>query len=221
MAFQFNRREKAAVWVAGIGLFLFIILKLMLFPYMDAREKWRHQIEAKKVTLLEMQALKKDFQNFKQTSALSLDENEKREDFTLYSFLNSVTEKAQISGEVDWHQMTYSITGSGSHTLEWRYFKDGAVSGGDDCGWVDKLEWTGAGQPAEMPGNTGQLYAKVNSVKVAYPGEVADITWRKWSIDLASLGVDLQAVRTLAVGIDGIDASGTLYFDDFRLEPGE
>jgi hypothetical protein len=127
----------------------------------------------------------------------------------------------QISGEVDWQQMTYAITGSGSHTLEWRYFKDGAVSGGEDCGWVDKLEWTGAGQPAEMPGNTGQLYAKVNGVKVAYPGDVADITWRKWSIDLSSLGVDLQAVRTLAVGIDGIDASGTLYFDDFLLEPGE
>jgi hypothetical protein len=116
----------------------------------------------------------------------------------------------QISGEVDWQQMTYAITGSGSHTLEWRYFKDAGASGGEDCGWVDKLEWTGAGQPAEMPGNTGQLYAKVNGVKVVYPGDVADITWRKWSIDLGSLGVDLQAVRTLAVGIDGIDASGTL-----------
>jgi len=40
----------------------------------------------------------------------------------------------------------------------------------------------------------------------------------KWDIDLASLGVNLQAVTTLAIGIDGDNASGTLYFDDFRLE---
>ncbi len=46
----------------------------------------------------------------------------------------------QISGTVDWQQMTYTITASGSHTLEWRYVKDYSVSEGDDCGWVDKME---------------------------------------------------------------------------------
>ena len=75
-----------------------------------------------------------------------------------------------------------------------------------------------------MPGNTGQLYVKVDGVKVDYPGNVADVEWMKWNIDLAdlaSLGVDLQDVTTLAIGIEGDDASGTLYFDDFRLESGE
>jgi len=65
------------------------------------------------------------------------------------------------------------------------------------------------------------LYAKVNGVKVTYPGSVADAKWSKWSIDLASLGTNLQSVTTLAIGIDGNGASGTLYFDDFQLEPGE
>jgi hypothetical protein len=45
----------------------------------------------------------------------------------------------QISGTVDWQQKTYSIT-SGSHTLKWIYYKDGSVSSGSDCGWVDRLE---------------------------------------------------------------------------------
>jgi hypothetical protein len=58
---------------------------------------------------------------------------------------------------------------------------------------------------------------KVNGVKLDYPGNVADIPWMQWNIDLASLGVDLQDVTTLAIGIDGDGASGTLYFDDFRL----
>ncbi len=49
----------------------------------------------------------------------------------------------RISEIVDWHQMTYTITGSGLHTLEWRYAKDHSVSEGDDCGWVDQLDWSG------------------------------------------------------------------------------
>jgi hypothetical protein len=57
-------------------------------------------------------------------------------------FYIDATLEGQISGSEDWHEMTYEITGSGLHTLEWRYFKDGSMSRGDDCGWVDKIEWT-------------------------------------------------------------------------------
>ena len=56
----------------------------------------------------------------------------------------------RISGSADWHQMTYTITDSGLHTLEWRYVKDYSISEKDDCGWVDKLEWDG-GFPPPLP----------------------------------------------------------------------
>jgi hypothetical protein len=68
--------------------------------------------------------------------------------------------------------------------------------------------------------NTGQLYVKVNGSKVVYDGDAADVAkpeWNQWSIDLASLGVDLQNVTKLAIGIDGNGTSGTLYVDDIRL----
>jgi hypothetical protein len=55
-------------------------------------------------------------------------------------FIDGVLQDS-ISEIVDWHQMTYTITGSGLHTLEWRYVKDHSVSEGDDCGWVDQLQW--------------------------------------------------------------------------------
>ncbi|MBA7649747.1 hypothetical protein ES703_57545 [subsurface metagenome] len=69
-------------------------------------------------------------------------------------------------------------------------------------------------------GNTGQLYVKVDGSKVVYDGDAADIAkpeWTQWSIDLASLGASLLNVTKLAIGIDGIDAGGTLYLDDIRL----
>jgi hypothetical protein len=73
------------------------------------------------------------------------------------------------------------------------------------------------------PGNTGQLYVKVNGFKVDYDGDAADIVrprWKQWNIDLpslASLGVNLQEVRTLGIGVDGSGAAGTFYFDDIRV----
>jgi hypothetical protein len=69
-------------------------------------------------------------------------------------------------------------------------------------------------------GNTGQLYVKVNGSKVVYDGDAGDIAkpqWKQWSIDLAPLGVDLQNVTKLSIGIDGSGTSGKLYVDDIRL----
>jgi len=69
-------------------------------------------------------------------------------------------------------------------------------------------------------GNTGQLYVKLNDSKVVYDGDAADIAklqWKQWNINLASLGVNLQNVTKLSIGIDGNGASGTLYLDDIRL----
>jgi len=50
----------------------------------------------------------------------------------------------KISGSKDWHQMTYEITDSDVHVLEWRYVKDVGTDSGSDCGWVDKVVWTPA-----------------------------------------------------------------------------
>jgi hypothetical protein len=61
-------------------------------------------------------------------------------------FYNDSTILEQISGTVDWTSKQFSI-GSGSHTLKWRYMKDGSVSSGSDCGWVDYVRWVAAPPP--------------------------------------------------------------------------
>ena len=66
------------------------------------------------------------------------------EDFDFLKFYIDGSSQDRISGSVDWHQMTYTISTSGSHVLEWRYVKDrsrGRGSDCSDCGWVDKVEW--------------------------------------------------------------------------------
>jgi len=53
--------------------------------------------------------------------------------------------RQQISGYIDWTQVTVSVTGAGTHTLQWQYDKDGSVSNGSDCGWIDDVVWTPSG----------------------------------------------------------------------------
>ncbi len=64
---------------------------------------------------------------------------------------------------------------------------------------------------------------KVNGSKVVYDGDADGIEqeeWKQWNIDLASLGVTLQNVTNMSIGIDGNGAGGTLYIDDIGLYVG-
>ena len=58
--------------------------------------------------------------------------------------IDDVVQSGGISGTVAWQQKTYSIA-TGTHVLLWRYSKDGSVSTGSDCGWVDQIGWTASG----------------------------------------------------------------------------
>ena len=70
-----------------------------------------------------------------------------------------------------------------------------------------------------------QMYMKLNGSKVVYDGDPASIkqaSWHDWSIDLTSFGVDLDNVKTIAIGFGdeanpATGGSGVVYFDDVRL----
>ena len=49
-------------------------------------------------------------------------------------------EKNNWSGDVAWGQQTYPVT-AGTHTFKWSYQKDGSVSSGSDCAWVDDIQF--------------------------------------------------------------------------------
>ena len=68
-------------------------------------------------------------------------------------------EQASISGEVDWHQMSFDI-GPGSHTLKWSYTKDEWVEAGSDCGWLDKVVYSAGGVSVHNL-NTGENFSSI------------------------------------------------------------
>ena len=60
-----------------------------------------------------------------------------------YDFLRfyiGSAEQQRISGNVDWQEESFEVP-AGTHTLKWQYDKDGSVTHGYDCGWVDQVVW--------------------------------------------------------------------------------
>ncbi len=55
----------------------------------------------------------------------------------LYFIIDNV-QKAEWSGEEDWKLVSFPIS-KGTHNLEWRYLKDYAIGGGQDCAWIDMI----------------------------------------------------------------------------------
>lgn len=62
-------------------------------------------------------------------------------------YINGVQQN-QISGTINWTLQSYTLP-AGNNMLRWTYSKDGSVSTGSDCGWVDLI--TGGGTPTFTP----------------------------------------------------------------------
>ncbi len=89
-------------------------------------------------------------------------------------------------------------------------------------------DWTARGVKtlsvhfAGIAGNTGTLYIKINNTKIVYDGDATDVartSWQTWNIDLSAVAGNMAKVTSLAIGIEGSGAAGTLYVDDIRLSP--
>ena len=127
-----------------------------------------------------------------------------------------------LAGE---HYVETTIVHSGAQAMPFFYSNTGTATYSEGTRtFAVPQNWTQEGVQALVlyfygtAGNTGQLYVKVSGVKVAYPGDAADIEqaqWNQWNIDLASLNP--QSVTSMIIGMDDIGASGTLYFDNIRL----
>ena len=117
-----------------------------------------------------------------------------------------------------------TIVHSGSQSMPLAY--DSGVS--ETTIELDVQDWTASGiQSLSLyfygaPGNTGQLYAKINNSKVSYDGSASDLqrgAWMPWNIDLSGVAGNLQAVTSLTIGIEDATAPGMIYVDDIRLYP--
>ncbi len=130
-------------------------------------------------------------------------------------YLNApFAERAIVHSGAQSMPLTYDNTGSASYSEAERQF-------------AEPQDWTANGIKSLSlyfrgePGNTGQMYVKINNTKIAYngdPGDIARTAWLPWNIDLSAVG-NLRNVTKLTIGIEGSGSKGILYIDDVRLYP--
>lgn len=77
-------------------------------------------------------------------------------------------EKGNWSGNEAWGQVSYPVT-TGTHTFKWSYQKDGSVSNGSDCAWVDDIQFP--------PTNVILSLAPVTDLQANVNGNDVNLTW--------------------------------------------
>ncbi|OPX26235.1 MAG: hypothetical protein B1H06_05975 [Candidatus Cloacimonas sp. 4484_143] len=79
------------------------------------------------------------------------------------------TEMDSWSGTLGWSQETYNVT-AGEHTFKWEYDKDGSVSSGSDCAWIDYIVF-----PPMATGALGTVSGTITDSATGLTIEGADI----------------------------------------------
>ena len=121
-----------------------------------------------------------------------------------------------ISGTRDWTEDTYEVPTEGFHALRWLYKKDGSVSNGYDCGWVDAVTWTpGSTAPAgvEVEIGDGKTVTVPNSWLVTHESIVRNHGGDAVAaLKSTALNGRLSVVECYVLGLDPEDPDA-----DFRI----
>ncbi len=107
-------------------------------------------------------------------------------------------QQGQWAGEEAWQKFSYPVT-AGLHTFKWEYYKDVSVSSGDDCAWVDFIEFP----PVKMPALDAGVIAIHN-----IPGQsgLQDIR-----VDIKNFGTNTLVSAFIEWEVDGNPGGGYLW----------
>jgi len=112
-----------------------------------------------------------------------------------------------------------------SQSMPLYYDNTSGVASQTDRTWAAPQDWSGHGIQTLVlhfygsEDNTGgPLFVTMNGQKVTYPdNENLNVPqWHQWNIDLASVGINLNAVTSMSIGVEGA-GSGMILIDDILL----
>lgn len=104
-------------------------------------------------------------------------------------------------GEMDWAEETYNVP-SGVHTIKWTFEKDGSVSNGSDCGWIDYITFPPFGDP-----NPQMSYNPTEFDKIILGGNIETDTITISNLGTGSLVFDISVADTLGNEVDWLSVN--------------
>ena len=127
---------------------------------------------------------------------------------------------ASIGGEVDWTNVSYAVEGNGPHVLRWTYYKDASDYGGQDCAWLDEVQYLREVRVAFADGGAteGSVPASETigeGLQITLPDQ-GSLAWPKHRFSGWSTGDEIIAPGTLyALGYD--DLTFTAVWEEKRV----
>ncbi|MBC8416328.1 MAG: T9SS type A sorting domain-containing protein [Candidatus Cloacimonetes bacterium] len=121
-------------------------------------------------------------------------------DYDYLAFYIDGNEQARWDGEIDWNEESYFVA-AGNHNFKWIYDKDGYVSSGQDCAWIDYIVFP----PFEPEVSTDDMSVIPSIIKLCgnYPNPFNPSTTITYSLNkdskvtLEIYNIKGQKVRTL------------------------
>ena len=97
------KREKHFVGIAVCAIVLFLLLKLLIFPFFEKRERLKNGVEAKEEALREIIRLSAEYQAYKGDS-LEIQQRlaKRRAGFTLFAFLEKAAGEAGVKENIEY-----------------------------------------------------------------------------------------------------------------------
>ncbi|PIP36928.1 MAG: hypothetical protein COX20_03110 [Desulfobacterales bacterium CG23_combo_of_CG06-09_8_20_14_all_52_9] len=94
-------RERLGIGAAIGAIFLFLVLKLLIFPFWDARHRMQRNISSKQAMVQEMQKLQGEYRIAADRSkTVSKRMDGRRKGFTLFSFMEDAAGKSGIKSKI-------------------------------------------------------------------------------------------------------------------------
>ena len=142
---------------------------------------------------------------FNQGASVQFDRKVSTElDFDYFEFYIDTERKARWSGELDWETTGYFAIPEGTHTVKWKFIKDGGAVGGSDCVWLDNVKFIFDG--TEMGIDSDGITPVQTSLYQNYPNPFNPSTTISFenatagNVKLSVFNIKGELVRTLING---------------------
>jgi general secretion pathway protein M len=115
---RLSKREKAAIWAGVAFIFIFILFRLVIFPFMDQRERLGRILDANMKNLSEIRGLKSEYDALSQRADTSKFRFEKRsKGFTLFSFLDRLAGEVGIKENIAYMKPSTTVQKESSYKI--------------------------------------------------------------------------------------------------------
>jgi hypothetical protein len=114
--------------------------------------------------------------------------------YDFFSFMINDIEVIKNSGEKDWTKAVLPVS-AGLNRFEWAYKKDNSVSGGSDCVWIDKIDFT-------KSGSLSYIQKDLKVAKIVSPVQTDAYAQEIVTVKVLNLGKDVIKGFNLAYSLN-------------------